>query len=284
MMLFLVLINLFAFNIKVSSEIGVNEVELNDYITSVIASEIPVSWSDENFLTMSILVRTFVLEKYKKNKFKSFVVRDSVLDQVYKKIEDKKVFDRIKKLVLSTKNLVLLDEKKELFKVYYHSSCGGKTELPGNIWGKDSSLNKSVVCKYCKKAPNVSWTFVISEADLDKILASYFNLINLKELKVLDYTNTKRIKNLAVSYDAGIKVLSSQKFRELLGFFNIKSTNFKIKKEKNQYFFEGRGFGHGAGLCQWGMKNLIQSGANYKTVLNFYFPKAVLGSVNYEHL
>lgn len=279
-MFFLVLFNLYSFNIKVSSNSGVSEVELNNYITSVIANEVPVSWSDENFLTMSILVRTFVLDKYKKNKFKNFVVRDSVLDQVYKHVEDKKIFNRIKKLVLSTDRLVLLDENNELYKVYYHSNCGGVTELPQNIWGADTSKNQSVQCKYCKHAPNNIWSFSISASDLGRSL----KITALNDFKISNYTSTGRVAKLAAYYKAGTKEISSQKFRELLGFFNIKSTNFTIKKDEHNYVFEGKGFGHGAGLCQWGMKNLIASGATYNEVIKFYFPKGVIGSINYEHL
>ena len=34
----------------------------------------------------------------------------------------------------------------------------------------------------------------------------------------------------------------------------------------------GQGFGHGAGLCQWGAKALADQGRDYKAILAHYYP------------
>ena len=34
----------------------------------------------------------------------------------------------------------------------------------------------------------------------------------------------------------------------------------------------GRGYGHGAGLSQWGAKEMADSGQDYKAILGHYYP------------
>jgi len=34
----------------------------------------------------------------------------------------------------------------------------------------------------------------------------------------------------------------------------------------------GRGFGHGAGLCQWGAKLMADAGKGYQEILLHYYP------------
>ena len=36
----------------------------------------------------------------------------------------------------------------------------------------------------------------------------------------------------------------------------------------------GRGWGHGVGMCQWGAFGMSKARANYKRILEFYYPGA----------
>ena len=38
------------------------------------------------------------------------------------------------------------------------------------------------------------------------------------------------------------------------------------------FIFEGRGWGHGVGLSQWGTKGMAEAGYTYKQILEHYFP------------
>ena len=35
---------------------------------------------------------------------------------------------------------------------------------------------------------------------------------------------------------------------------------------------KGNGFGHGAGLCQWGARMLADSGKDFRAILEHYYP------------
>jgi stage II sporulation protein D len=36
--------------------------------------------------------------------------------------------------------------------------------------------------------------------------------------------------------------------------------------------FEGKGYGHGVGLCQWSALQMARNGMNYKDILAFFYP------------
>jgi stage II sporulation protein D len=65
-------------------------------------------------------------------------------------------------------------------------------------------------------------------------------------------------------------------FRRRLGYTRLKSLHFDVEKTSKGYLFTGRGYGHGAGLCQWGAKVLADRGRTYLDILSHYYPGAEL--------
>jgi len=55
-------------------------------------------------------------------------------------------------------------------------------------------------------------------------------------------------------------------------FKQIKSQVYTVKKEGDEIVFEGKGYGHHFGLCQWGARAMINSGTSYRDTLRFYYP------------
>ena len=53
----------------------------------------------------------------------------------------------------------------------------------------------------------------------------------------------------------------------------------KMKVENKAVWFEGRGWGHGVGLCQWGARGRALAGQSYKKILETYYPKAKITSL-----
>jgi stage II sporulation protein D len=56
----------------------------------------------------------------------------------------------------------------------------------------------------------------------------------------------------------------------------VRSTWFHIRRTGETVVFEGRGFGHGAGLCQAGALARARAGASLEAILGFYYPGARL--------
>jgi stage II sporulation protein D len=58
----------------------------------------------------------------------------------------------------------------------------------------------------------------------------------------------------------------------------VPSNNFTAHKEDDKVVLEGRGQGHGIGLCQRGAKAMAESGATFREILEHYFPNTKIES------
>ena len=62
-----------------------------------------------------------------------------------------------------------------------------------------------------------------------------------------------------------------------LGWDRIPSDLYEVNDAGDRWVFEGRGSGHGVGLCQAGAARMGEAGRSYKDILAFYYPGTVLG-------
>ena len=67
--------------------------------------------------------------------------------------------------------------------------------------------------------------------------------------------------------------LSAVEFRRLFP-ASILSYQFEPTIAKSQLIIEGRGHGHGVGLCQWGARGMAQEGAGPVSIVRHYYPGA----------
>jgi len=63
-----------------------------------------------------------------------------------------------------------------------------------------------------------------------------------------------------------------------LGWNLLKSSRFEISRSGSNFIFRGSGFGHGLGLCQEGAHVMAVRGANYRQILQKYFPTTHLAT------
>ena len=68
-------------------------------------------------------------------------------------------------------------------------------------------------------------------------------------------------------------------FREKLGYAKLKSLKFEVEPKKDGWTLTGQGFGHGAGMCQWGANALAEKGRSYQQILEHYYPGTELQSL-----
>jgi stage II sporulation protein D len=66
--------------------------------------------------------------------------------------------------------------------------------------------------------------------------------------------------------------LGAYAFRLAVGAYRLQSTNFEVTPTATGFLFQGCGFGHGVGLCQWGAQGMAQAGWNYREILLHYYP------------
>jgi stage II sporulation protein D len=143
----------------------------------------------------------------------------------------------------ATQGLVLAYDARPIAAMYTRS-CGGRTRTPA-----ESGLSASaypyfaVECAYCRIHP-VRWSRRISAPDAASLRTS----------------------------DEPSRLNLDRR----LGWSAVPSNDFVASNHDGQMLIEGKGEGHGIGLCQSGAKAMAESGADFRQILSHYYPNTTI--------
>ncbi len=248
----------------------INIVPIDDYLAGLINNEISSHWAGDVVKAQAIIARGYALTQKKKRANEPFHLSATSLDQVYKGSGSE---DRSARRAVNTTRGEVLTYNGEIALTLYHSNAGGMTESAANVWGGDYPYLKSVKSRYDKKAPRYEWTYAVSLNNLAKKLrAGGFEIDKVKSISIKKKSLSKRVMLLEVRGRPGAVELSGEGLRAILGYNNLRSSMFKVKKKKGNFIFMGKGSGHGVGLSQWGAKGMAEAGMSYKAILKHYYP------------
>ncbi|MDP2940790.1 MAG: cell division protein, partial [Candidatus Omnitrophota bacterium] len=100
-----------------------------------------------------------------------------------------------------------------------------------------------------------------------------------KDIKILGRDNSGRVTDLELVSDKRTARLPAKDFRIIIGPNFIRSTNFNVSALDGDFVFEGIGWGHGVGLCQWGAYFMAKEGHPAEEILKYYYPGAEITSL-----
>ncbi|MBR3627896.1 MAG: hypothetical protein IKN42_03495, partial [Elusimicrobia bacterium] len=116
----------------------------------------------------------------------------------------------------------------------------------------------------------------------EKLIKAGYKVGKIKKISTSGTTTGKAAKEIIIKHSKGTLKLNSYTFRCTISPDKIKSTLITNIKFKNKNFtFEGKGWGHKVGLCQWGAKTMGDKNFTYKQILKFYYPGTTIGKINY---
>lgn len=248
----------------------VNNVDLEDYLLSVVPAEIPNTWDREALKAQSIAARSYTLGYLGRRKEKGYDLESSVEDQVYPGVSSEKISTT--EAVSETKGEILIDANGKPLIALYHSSAGGYTDSIENLWDKSPSLHIQPRPDYDDKSPHFKWFRTYRMEDLSNLLRE-LNIGQILDIILLSKSFSNRVMWLDVAGSNGKVKMRGEDFRRKI---NLPSSKFNFQVEDGVIKFAGRGFGHGLGLSQWGAKALGEHGFTYKEILAHYYPGARL--------
>ncbi len=267
----------------------INRISLEDYLKGVVPAEMPIGPGESYFQALkafTICARTYAVMKMGNNNSLFDVYLDT-RDQVYSGADAENPLSN--KAVNETKNLILAYEGKPAI-VFYSAACGGHTEDASNVFkGTDEPYLKGITDgdpPNCSIEPHFNWTEKYpAKIFIDRLnSAGYINNNNyfLKDVKVESRFMSGRVNDLQIilvsdNGDKKIINVNGNNIRSIIktadGRHILRSTMFNIYLNNNgEVIIDGKGNGHGVGLCQWGAINLSVEGKNYKQILSYYFP------------
>lgn len=245
----------------------INEIPLEDYVEGVVKAETADDWAPEALKAQAVIVRTYVLKQIMNNLGNLYHVTSTVLHQVYKGLNSN---PDVTLSVRETKGEVLTFEGKPIM-AFYHSTGGGKTELPEEVFGGSYPYLGSVEADG-RLSPLSVWARKIPLKDI----AEAIGVADLKEIKVASRTATGRADEVALVSNPFEEVTTAAELRKKLGWRRLPSTNFTVEVEGGFALFEGSGYGHGVGLCQWTALEMAREGLTYDEILSYFYPNTKL--------
>ena len=194
----------------------VNVIGIENYLSSVVGSEMPAKWPIEALKAQAIASRTYAMKQKGNNLYD---IDSTQKNQVYRGLEAR-TYKTIK-AVRSTRSLVLI-HKKKLINALFHSSSGGMTENSQDVWQNEYPYLSSVK-DFDKNNPKLVWQKKFSNEKLQEFFPT---IGGVNSIEILNITKTGRVKNVKINGDYGSKKLSGNDIRKIL---NLQSTLMRFK-------------------------------------------------------
>jgi stage II sporulation protein D len=278
----------------------INLVPLESYIAGVAGAEMPDYWEPEALKCQVIAARTYCL--FIKRRFgnnRSWDLNKTAAHQVYLGIEAES--PSVWKAVKETWGKVLTcrqaDGTEEIFPSYYSSTCGGHTENSENVFGDSYEPLNGVECSYCKDIAKPEFFFwpdaQFEKADvIARILNKYPNFSKVGEIVKIsvaqesDYGEFSRLTKIEITGSNGSSdFLRAEDFRLTIdpSGRKLKSAACKLEETDDKLIFtNGRGWGHGVGMCQCGAEGMAREGKKAEEILEYYYPGSKISKIEYN--
>lgn len=248
-------------------------IELTDierYLQGVLGSEMPYYWNSESLRAQAITARTFAIYQRKMRGDAPYHVDGLAL--AYQGLKNEK--RELNIVVEETRGMVMLYNDRA-FPAYFHSTCGGRTDDANLIFHQDSIPPlRGVRCDFCGASKYYTWETEIEKVFLEKKLRAMNPAIaNIYAIQPVGIGPGNHSSMVQICYAGGTEEMSANEFRLLIGSENVRSTAFNAENRGHSIKFSGRGWGHGAGLCQYGAQGMAEKGYKWHEILKYYYPE-----------
>ena len=267
---------------------SIQTLPLETYIARVLAGEAARDSAEAALEVLAITSRTFALGNRDRHRADGFDLCDETHCQVVRTAVAATI-----RAAQATAGQVLM-RNGAIASVFYSASCGGRTEIPSNVWpgADDPPYLPSSDDDACGGAP--AWEAELDEADLRTAFrAGGFRGDRLRDMRIASRNSSGRVARLSLDGLTPPEI-SGQDLRVVvgrtLGWQHIKSTAFELRRQGARgdqgavYRFSGHGSGHGVGLCVIGSTNLAARGVGASAILAKYFPGADVTTPPYRPL
>ncbi len=169
------------------------------------------------------------------------------------------------------------------------ASLRGRPDLPGKAWTgdlrDDAGLREFLDhaprgwCARARAAParRYRWERRFTRPELDRLVAK-LGVGPVRALRVTGRGVSGRALALRVRGESGeVEVHGELAIRRLLG--NLSSAMFTVEWSGGEWVFRGGGWGHGAGMCQWGAVGRAEAGQGYREILRAYYSGAEVARI-----
>ncbi|MFA9477050.1 SpoIID/LytB domain-containing protein [Phycisphaerales bacterium AB-hyl4] len=278
----------------------VNHVPMEAYLPGVLERELFPNWQLEAFVAQAIAARSYALFERRVNADRHYDIQATTASQVYGGTgTNPRAIDATR----MTRGMVLTHQGA-VVPGFYSSACGGLTQTATSAFPHFQQavgitpLRGGVTCDHCRPSPNHRWGPVHRNADelADRIAA--WGRANRNAVASLDGLRSVRLSHRSIAgrparFEVTDRIgrtypLAAEHFRFACNFAHpdrgpvpreqqLLSSHVEVRMQGSQITFtDGRGFGHGAGMCQWGAQGMASRGYTGRDIVRHYYPDAEL--------
>ncbi|MBU2573622.1 MAG: SpoIID/LytB domain-containing protein [Elusimicrobia bacterium] len=260
----------------------INTLSLDRYLASVVSAEAGNLSLAEAYKAQAVAARTYTIKNMRNHAGAGYNLCDSTHCQLFTGFAAIK--PKAQAAADFTRNEVVTCKGK-LISTFYHAVCGGRTEAIGFVWPsghkpylvsvKDGPEGKP----YCAIAPAFNWKTRMSLKTLNRIAKALKWIKPEEEIRKMTVSE-RGISKRAVTIefaaaDRKVRVPATDFYHGIgrrAGWNAVRSTLFDVYSGKDYIILEGKGSGHGVGMCQWGAEGMARKGFNYRDILLHYYP------------
>lgn len=242
----------------------VNSVYIEHYVGGVVEAESGSKSTLEYYKVQSVICRTYALSNLRRHAREGFFLCDQVHCQVFR--GRPRSNPDIQRAVTATKGNVLVDSDINLITAAFSSNCGGHTTNSEDVWTHPLSYLRGKPDPYCREMPHANWEREISTSSWLSYLKRRFNYpvqdsTHLCSAKV--YCPPNRQRSFPMDSAIMLKTIRND--------WKFSSAFFSIDEIEDRVVFQGKGYGHGVGVCQEGAMRRAELGMSYQDILVYYY-------------
>jgi len=281
----------------------VNTLSLEEYLYSVVPSEIPPTWPEEALAAQAIAARSYTLANMGRFNHRGYDLSGSVISAFYRGITGE--HERTTRAVERTRGLVLKNND-EYLNTFYSANSAGRTESVRSVWNMNAPIigvadphllfetdppSPDELTRWILSEPltfssvqgyhfrsSYRWQLIVPREEIEARIGARLrrNIGTITSITSMGRGNSGRVERVSVRTTTGNEIISHDVIRGSLG--GLRSNLFVIMPKLGrdglpEYFiFAGAGWGHGAGMCQSGAAGMAHKGYTYSEILNHYYP------------
>ena len=267
------------------------KVSARDYVIGAVMAEMPSSFEKEALKAQAVAAHTYAVRQREKERLRpteslcgahfsndtrysqGFFTKEQAMD-FYGEYFDES-YEKVSSAVDDVIDEIILYENEPIVAAF-HSMSGGVTESAEDIWGNETPYLIPVASYSDEEIGTFRESYTFAPKEIKARLNSYLGCeFDGKETEW--FCITERTQSGSVTeIQAGNKTISGADFRTAL---SLRSQNFTVNFNGNDFVIITKGYGHGVGMSQYGANAMAKEGKTYREILMHYYPGTEISEV-----